>query len=1220
MVKPVLFRAPTLLYANPESRIYIIADPQGKVRAYLAGHPIPFLGIPETVEPSSIKAAQILLQSASIISDRSSHLVVTHKLRGGLPPLEWKIDPIDWKKFLEDHPLISSLYEQFTVHAPTLGAALMLAVPTARRVGTLFRVAKFLKKPLGKIFVAGTAFVTAAAVRYFSKLSTNKKIAHLQKQVTDLDIEVKNEKTDIKQTYSRLELLLKGSLEDPADRRDALRELFTQIDELKARIKASPNPRDPDLEIEIAAFADFINLVAGAIPDKKISHQVRMVGQASLSFGKAFQVARQLGNFVTAGLSGISNPLGLALSGASCIYSLFSSWNDPEPIEGVREEIQNLANQMSELENHLHIRLDDLRELISDFRLESLIAFKDLKGNIQNLKIQSSRYYHEMNTKLDRIYNNLTRGFVAIATTELNHLIFHQRIRLQENSLTPKQRDKLLIKFAFWAVAQSKNPLFTGMININTRMPSQYLPQDIRDILYNHTECELIGYLANYIHNTTPLANPYIWSQAAEGYIQLLITTPSSGDSSNRLDTFLEIYRTGVELQHFISTLQKNKDLFDHLLQNYREIVIKLNTLEIHRLQNALVPESADAIALDAHLSLIQAFCRLAFHGSCQTDLVFSSLLFGQGFSAVRLMKSADIRDYIQKEGNRQLTVRVFMNVLLETTEYIQHIIHQKIQLAQDTHPMITSMCQRLWLFASEYFPQPLREPYPLESEPHFTDLTEIRVTSFCFAIYIQNPIVSQHFFNTNSVHERDRLQLTPLHHTCLKNQYDRSSGLVLSRRVDITARDNRNNTPMHCIKAGPDAQRFATLLVQNGASPFAVNQEGERPRFLPAESSLAFQLNETIQKVAYRSSSYPDKCWGSADAPLHILSDSITLASYNMVELNFVTQGLTTSPHANRLKNISSRKDLCIYYDPSGVTVHNFKTKNSSVYPVSHSFLRIGTLLTENFLIAYSGSSLIASYWTHIKSWRISDKSENMTPFPTICTGCFPLNNDRLFLQFHDLSSGVWDINTAQMVTKFPGTISTIKHHFFGFLNIHQTIITVSEGTTPADPLIIKLWNSNDGTCKKELTEHTEKICSLLVFDNIFVSIDHGGTTIVWDAAGVKIGQAKLPIFSSPTPSNPYPKFSPNRVRLLGEEALLFLDNAGNLCIWDLIKINGQPNLLYPSQSGRTFLAFDINHEYLTLISPPPLSSPSSPHQLEVFRFDHTLSYKFSGPDIIRP
>lgn len=1175
---------PVILYANftVTGRSILILSCAGKVQGYIAHHPVPLRGVPRTVTSSEIPKARQLLRHSQI-HDHFFMLSVSPKLYGGLPPMEEGARE-EMRKFLDDHPILKSFCEQYI--ATTAGALVGVALGPGAGISTT-------------LFLGGL-------IRADNKVSASSKIAGLQAQITKLETDAKAGTITVKEMYDQVQNLTTNSLKTKGDHEAAVQELFDVIQEVKTDLADKKKPVDPVTHDRLSALVDVVDLVSGAIPNKKIAHQVRMAGHASLAFGKAFQMVKELGPIASIGISGLAGPVGLALTGISCIYSLFSSSGDPDGLDAVKDEIQRLSGQIATLESNLGYTLEQLQKNLTDFRIETAIQFRKLSTDITQLRTLSENYYQALNTKVDRLANNLSRGFMAIATMDLNQLIFHAKTRLSENNLTAKKRDDLLIDFAYWATVQAQNAIFTGMININTRQPNRYDDQDIVDILESHTEMELVGYLGYYPQaggKGLALANPYVWARAVEEYIQLTLNTSALNSSPgvNREQTVRNLYLVGQILQNYIRSLQKNQELFKNLFIRYRQSLQTLQTLSFTEIEGLLSKNTADPrlIALDASFLLIEAFAKLAFHGSCQQDLIFSSLLWGQGKAPMRLMKTQDLRSFMRAIDGSDLKMRmmeIFFEGLLQTSLYAEQVFQQKIANANDTHPIITEMCQRLWLFGNRFYPTVTEfalGTYPIHSTPHFTDVLTLSVT-LSYAVRSHHVPAVKALMSTPQVNAKDNLGMTPLHHACLTNQLLIVQYLV-NNGADVQARDYRGLTPMH-YAIGSSAQPIASFLMGQGASCFSLNEDGIRPSTIPTTSSLIQTLSGTFSKANYTTwiSSHPS--WGWADAPLHNFDETILLSSFNFLNLNLQSRKTNLSAATKRVKASCPERNLFAYYNSPADLI----LVNGAVYPPSATTYSLGSPVTSSLHVCITEDFLVGIVdLKTLRCWKLTDGIVTTYTLPKDCVNAKALDKNRVILQFADKSWQVYNIVTGQPSGTFISGVSDLHAHM-GYLGIYQRLITAIQNGVPPNPKATELqvWDSETGALITTLKKHSAPIAALLTGTNIFVSVDQTGHTCVWDARGDLITEQTLAIAKP----GPVP-ISYNRIRLLNDEAILYLENM-NLCAWDLLN-NNQTAVF--SAPPKKFLAFDFHRNYLSLIA--------DPKEMNIFQFNNPIQGRVYAP-----
>lgn len=619
-----------------------------------------------------------------------------------------------------------------------------------------------------------------------------------------------------KEGYDNFVTYLEGFLQNPADRKTVVDKLYSDINAKKEEILK--NPADPNKKLDLAVLLDCVRLVSFAIPDKKIAHQVRMVGEASLSFAHAFQTVKQLGGIAAAGVGGMLGPIGLALTGVNCIYSLFSQASDPNPIQEVADQIQKLAEQTSQLETMVNLRADKLESLIADFQWQALRQFKQLSTGMTDLKTLSQTHFQSTNLKLDRISQYITRGLPAVVLVGLDTLKFNAKTKLQLRNLTAQEHIDFLIGFAGWAQMHSKNPVFTGATNVS------YAPEDVRDVLRADTSEKILYYLSHHPlcqQGGVSLANPYVWADAAEAYIQLRLSTPQfdSAYDDTHLPSFLGIYNTGVELMNFITNLQQNRALFQGLLNEYKNCLDQMSKAPSIDLLTA---------RLDASYEQLITFSELAFQQSSKQDLIFSSFLKKRGNPHLRLVNSQDVQAALQDinrapyEQQKAHLKRELFADLQRTATFFEGVLLQKVAHAHDSHTAITPMLQRLWDFGTQYFPDEATfapGTCPATNDPHFTDTSQILPNDIFYAIFTGNITAVDNLIAANAHLKTDSLGRTPLHYACSTGQLEIVQKLV-NAGADVNAKDQGGDTPVYLARKSRNGN-IETFLMSRRADPY---------------------------------------------------------------------------------------------------------------------------------------------------------------------------------------------------------------------------------------------------------------------------------------------------------------------------------------------------------------------------------------------------------------
>lgn len=789
-----------VLYSEYQSNysLKIIAETDGQIRGLvstsLSGErEVPVNGIPhhiDILDRKAILAAQDSLKECKI-QHHLFHLLIIPKARGGGAPLEKDVDKMKTNKRNEADPLAVSLLDNiFTKGLPAVAASYGGKLP---------------------------GIVVGVLTSTISSYLKNGGGAAIQAQLDKFEAMLNNDGKDAKEGYDNFVTYLDNFLSNATDRKTVVDQLYQDINAKKEQIVKEPENADRKLELDV--LLDCVRLVSAAIPDKKVAHQVRMVGEASLSFVKAFQMVKQMGGIAAAGVGGMLGPIGLALSGVYCVYSLFSQASDQDPVVEVAEQIQKLANQASQLEITLNARADQLEFLIADFQWQAFEQFKQLNKGMTDLRTLSQTHYQSTNLKLDRISNYITAGLPAAIAIGLDTLKFNAKTKVQLGNLTPPEHSDFLIGFAGWAQIHSKNPIFTGALNIS------YAPEDVRDILRADTPEKLLYYLAHHPlcgKGGMNLANPYVWADAAEAYIQLRLSTPQYDEEYDKghLPSFLGIYNTGLELMTFISDLQQNKALFQGLVKEYQtclEQISKATSIDPFKAQ------------LDACYHQLVTFSELAFPQSSKQDLIFSSYIRKRGNSRLRLVDSQDVQTALQEiskvpyEQRQSHLRRELFNDLQRTSTFFEEVIMQKVKEAHDSHPTITPMMQRLWDFGTRYFPNdPNFAPgtCPQVNAPHFTDTSRILPDDIFYAIFTGSyPAVER---LVGKAHMTDGLGRTPLHYACITKQRSMIVKILGQKNVDVNAKDLNGDTAIYFLrmKSADEQDRLYQGFLRGGAHP----------------------------------------------------------------------------------------------------------------------------------------------------------------------------------------------------------------------------------------------------------------------------------------------------------------------------------------------------------------------------------------------------------------
>jgi len=765
-VGEVLFSRPPLqIVARPEGQIHGIVSDALSVRE------VAVQGIPrhiDLLDRQEVSEAKSALLTCRIEFD-SFQIQVMPKLKGGGPPLV--PDLIRMGNFriyqFNDTELLTDSFKQqfFSQVVPVAGAAIIAgAVP-----------------PIGIAF--GLTYICGTLLNFYRNSRNRARFTELEGRIRELETRLNQGGTVAKQGYDVFVTFLHGFLADPAERRTVVGNLFNTITTKKQEI--TDQPQNPQRQIELKGLLDCVHLVSAAIPDKTIASRVVKVGEASLAFAQAFLMVRQMGGIAAAGLTGMLGPVGLALAGISTLASLiFQDDEDPE----ITGQIHGLTGQAAQLQEMIGLRFDRLEALVADLDRRMFEEFRQLHAEIADLRRFCEQHSRVVNLKLDRIRGFLAQGFTALGNLSYYQIKADAAQRLQlttQRHLTLEEHRNLLISFGSWAHVQAKNGVFTGELN------RSYAVEDIATVLNDNVPENLLRYLSHYPYYQPRsgielnLANPYVWADAAEAYMQVQLFSPQFDRAyrDHHLPLFLNIYRTGRELQDFISDVQTNRDLFDGLLAEYEDHLADIGSGQVdpHTLAH-----------FDSAYHLLIAYSSLAFQRSSRLDLIFASFINTLGNPRLRLVTSQEIQALMQtanqapSEQRNHLRAEIFAD-LHRSLQYFRGVLHQKIAEARDSHALVTTTMQRLWDFGSRYFPNaPDFAPntYPATADLHFTDVNRILQDDIFFAVFMGNlPAVNRLIGNHSTT---DTLGRTPLHYACSTGQLN-----IVQRLVEAGANFN---------------------------------------------------------------------------------------------------------------------------------------------------------------------------------------------------------------------------------------------------------------------------------------------------------------------------------------------------------------------------------------------------------------------------------------------
>ena len=761
-------------YRAPDYDIHIVASSEGRIRAIvskaLSFREVAVQGTPRHIDllnEQEVIAAKEALKNCHIQLD-SLQVQVNPKLKGGGPPLERDLDRMGtWRTYQSKGT--DAAEEAFFKEAISTAVAL---------TGNPILI-----------------FSYGVLLRMFEGMDNAAQSAQIEQRIRQLETRMNAGGSPAKQGYDIFMQFLRSSITNPADQRRVARNLFQIINEKKQEVIDQPHA--PARRQELKALVDCVHFATTALSDKTLANQVLKVGEASLSFAQAFFMVRDLGGIAAAGISGMIGPIGLALTGITTLASLvFGEEVFPE----IAGQVQGLNGQAAQLRTMIDLRFDRLEALFADFDRRVFEQFSQLHGSIAELRAFCEESYRVINLKLDRINAYLTAGLTQLAVLQYNQRKVEAQNYLRLGTITVERHDNYLNHFNAWAREHSKNPLFTGALHEN------HEPEDDVALLRTGIPENLLHYLSHHplYHPLTAielnLANPYLWADAAEAYMQVRLNTPrfDATYGVNHLPLLLDIYRTGLELKQFISDLQQNHHLFDRLLDEY----------ETHLALLCAANQDPHIRAhFDAAYYLLIAYCNLAFQQSVKHDLIFASYFKNQGNRRLRLVNSQDIQALIQDANQapyatqRAHLLQELRTDLQRTFTYFAEVLEQKAQHRNDSHFLITSTLQRLWDFGSRYFPNaPEFAPnaYPAAAAPHFTNVNAILPNDIFWAVFSGNPTAVQGLIANHSV--TDSLGRTPLHYACRTGQLDIATRLV-DAGANVNARDQGGELPIYLAR-----------------------------------------------------------------------------------------------------------------------------------------------------------------------------------------------------------------------------------------------------------------------------------------------------------------------------------------------------------------------------------------------------------------------------------
>lgn len=1143
---------------KPHESTHIVADSTGKISGIFTNNhqteELPVRGIPQTIQPLEIPLAKRSLRDCRY-EYNTVYILVLPKLFGGKPLMD-TVRQV--KNKVLDHPVAHTVME---IAEPMLTHAALLAPDLGNLMGAF----------------------GAIAIRCEQNMITHEKEEAFREQVhthfETLQNGLRQANADTRTLFSRFTTDMSALIQNDSQRAAVIQGIHTTVNEIKDQIVNQPY--DQNRENQLKALGLIISLVSSAIPDQRVAGKVQLLGQAALSFAGAFHAFKAAAALGVAGIGAYIHPIGLALSG---IHALFALVNDEGELNDL---MQNQLNTLTAQVEELDIRLERIEKSLASFQAETIREFRNLRNQINDLRQLSIRHFQAIDTKLNRIIGYVNAGIGSAAQMQLQDLKAQSEYRRTATGMTQDQHDTFLGGFYAWATRHAKNDLLTGSISPNAH--------DALVASQGETG-KSINALANHAYSNYSLVNPYVWAEAADEYV--IVRKHAETDRTityprTHLQTFLQIYQAGVDVQNFTRRLQQDTAVFDRALDSISQV----------------------------DLSIVKALCELAFPQSHHLDMMLSSFLSSTGDAKLRILDATEYeRELEQINALTNAKKRDYQRTVLQENNrqnirFFKEVLAQKARNAQEKNPLIIKMLQKLWDFGATNFPQEAtfsQAQFPNNSPTHFTNTSQILPQDIFWAVRMDD--IARIAQLRSNVSARDGAQRTPLHIACLQGQEDVVKKLI-ELGADVNAVDAGGQTPLHVTTS----KDIATFLLSKGANPWAINKWGETPSLGSPKVDLQ-KLKTIFQNKLYNVQTIsnfvgsPRVVDDFHSGPLSMTGSKIMLRG-NLPQSTFdirlwdfgslkpesipIGTSAVVAPVGHLILRVIAKNEASsqlMIYDPVtkkmlfDIGLDGVPDLNSGFIRDNHLYLSAYSCKFINYKV---GNQLLESSLVAINLENGAKVSHTIPR--SVYHAVQPMTNNQILFVANDHFI-VYDPSTKTTVKRVSLPVTAFganRPHFKPYLAGSNRVI-VPDGN------IIKLYDIETERCIKDI-RLPHSISHVLTGNTTFTCIDQNDHAWIYDSDGNLIQQTKLDAaFAINLPKiKSGPSNIMSRFALIQDQGLLYLQANGALTLFDFI--TGQKSILM-APSGKQNIHLKLLPEGFLLTQGDLQTSTIS--DLTVYRF----------------